>query len=153
MPGDMPTQKPTKPLRNRGPAMLQDVLCSFALARPIHLSQERRNRNWQTIPTLLFINGSIDYSCCFYCSDTQRHRSFKIMLNLKRSGLTSSNPTEISIKVAGDLNGTCTGLLAFLNPQLAENQCDLGSLSQLPKVMDMWNIFRLGASVESGVNL
>lgn len=52
MPGDMLTQKPTDPLRDTSPAMLQGVLCSFALARAAHLSQERRNKE-----TLLSFQG------------------------------------------------------------------------------------------------
>lgn len=44
VPGDVPTQKHTNPLRDRSPALPQYVLCSFALARAIPLSQERRNK-------------------------------------------------------------------------------------------------------------
>lgn len=73
MPGDMLTQNLTDPLRDTSPAMLQDVLCSFALARAAHLSQERRNTHFflsRDNPTLLFINGLTDYSCSFYCCAT-----------------------------------------------------------------------------------
>jgi len=45
MPDDMPTQKHTNPLGDSSPAVFQDVLCRFALARALHLSRERRNKD------------------------------------------------------------------------------------------------------------